>query len=129
MIHRRNFVASLAAAPFFAVPPAGAFEFAPYESAAAHKLIASGKPVIIHVYAPWCLQCHLQASILDKAKGDKTYDGVSFFKVDYDNQKDVVAQLNCPRSTLIAYRGGKEAGRMSWGITEDAVLAVLRQAV
>ena len=75
------------------------------------------------------LQCHAQASILDSLKSDRTYDGVSFFRVDYDKQKDVVAKLDCPRSTLIAYKGGKEVKRMSWGTSEDSVLNVLKAAM
>src|SRR5271166_2436015 len=65
MLTRRSvfwLVAALAAAP---PVPAAAFEFRPYDEAAAQKAIASGAPVVIHVYAPWCLQCHIQASILD----------------------------------------------------------------
>jgi thiol-disulfide isomerase/thioredoxin len=106
--------------------PAKAFEFQPYASDPARKAIAAGKPVVVHVYAWWCLQCHAQASILDRLKGDASYDGVTFFKVDYDKQKDVVAELNCPRSTLIAFKGGKEVARMSWGTSEESVLNVLK---
>jgi hypothetical protein len=57
--------------------------------------------------------------------GDKKFDGVQFFRVDYDNQKDIVAKFNCPRSTLIAFKGGKEIGRMSWGMTLASVTEVL----
>ena len=70
-----------------------------------------------------------QASILDSLKSDPAYDGVSFFRVDYDKQKDVVAKLDCPRSTLIAYKGGKEVARMSWETSQDAVLKILKAAM
>ena len=126
MPNRRQFLALVGLSPFALADPAHAFEFRPYDKAAADQAIASGKPVIIHVYATWCLQCHIQASILDGLKGDKTYDGVMFFRVDYDGQRDVVAALNCSRSTIIGYKGGKEVGRMSWGVTQDAVLEVLK---
>jgi thioredoxin 1 len=129
MSSRRFFLLGTAAAAFAALSPAQAFEFQPYDAAVVQKAIASGKPVVLHVYAPWCLQCHIQASILDGLKGDAKYDGVKFYKVDYDNQKDVVEKLNCPRSTVIAYRGGKEVARMSWGITQDSVLKVLNAAI
>ena len=61
-------------------------------------------------------------SILDGLKSDPAYDGVSFFRVDYDKQKDVVSKLDCPRATLIAYKDGKEVARMSWDTSQDAVL-------
>ena len=126
MLTRRKALALAGLAPLALASPARAFEFQPYVKATADKVIASGKPVILHVYAPWCLQCHIQASILDGLKADKAYDGIAFFKVDYDNQKDVVAALGCPRSTVIGYKGGKEVSRMSWGVTQDAVLGVLK---
>jgi thiol-disulfide isomerase/thioredoxin len=128
MWSRRSFLALVAAAPAAIGDPAQAFEFKPYDPAAVEKAIASGKPVIVHVRAWWCLQCHAQAAILDSLKSDPAYDGVSFFLVDYDKQKDIVAKLDCPRATLIAYKGGKEVDRMSWDTSREAVLAVLKAA-
>jgi thioredoxin len=128
MPSRRSFLIMMSAASLFAVP-ARAFEFQPYDPAAVQKAIASGKPVIVHVRAWWCLQCRAQASILDSLKNDPAYNGVSFFRVDYDKQKDVVAKLGCPRATLIAYKGGKEVARMSWETSQEAVLKVLKAAM
>jgi thioredoxin 1 len=126
---RRSFLILMSLAPAALAVPARAFEFKPYDASAVEKAIVSGKPVVLHVYASWCLQCHAQASILESLKNEKAYDGVSFFRVDYDKRKDVVAKLDCPRSTLIAYKGGKEVKRMSWGTSEDAVLNVLKAAL
>jgi thioredoxin 1 len=126
---RRSFLALIGLAAAAVACPASAFEFAPYDPAAVEKAIASGKPVVVHVYAPWCLQCHMQASILDGLKSDPAYDHATYFRVDYDHQKDVVAKLDCPRSTLIAYKGGKEVARMSWGISQDSVVNVLKAAM
>ena len=125
MQDRRLFLAMLGAAAL-ASSGARAFEIRPYDRGAAQSAIAAGKPVVLHVYASWCLQCHMQASILDGLKNDPVYRGVAFYRVDYDGQKDVVKALDCPRSTLIAYRGGKEVARMSWGVTEASVLDVLK---
>jgi len=57
------------------------------------------------------------------------YDGVSVFRVDYDKQKDVVGKLDCPRATLIAYKGGKEVARMSWEMSQEAVVKILKAAM
>ena len=129
MWSRRSFLTLIGAAPAAFAVPARAFEFKPYDPAAVEKAIASGKPVIVHVRAWWCLQCHAQAAILDSLKNDPAYDRVSFFLVDYDKQKDVVAKLDCPRATLIAYKGGKEVKRMSWDTSRDAVIGVLKAAM
>jgi thiol-disulfide isomerase/thioredoxin len=128
MLSRRAVFTSLAALALLA-GPASAFEFKPYDPAAVDKAIASGKPVVVHVYASWCLQCHMQKSILEELATDKKYDGVQFFRVDYDNQKDIVAKFDCPRSTLISFKGGKELGRMSWGMTQASVTDVLAKAL
>lgn len=129
MNSRRSFLAQLSLACVALTFPARAFEFHSYVPSAVEKAIASGEPVVVHVYAPWCLQCHAQAGILDSLKSDPAYGRIAFFRVDYDNQKDVVAKLNCPRSTLIAYKGGKEVARMSWDVTRDAVVKVLKAAM
>jgi thioredoxin 1 len=129
MRSRRWFLTLMGLAPAALAFPSKAFEIRPYDAAAAQKAIASGKPVVIHVHASWCLHCHAQASILDSLKSDSKYDGVTLFRVDYDNQKDVVAKLNCSRATLIAYKGGKEVKRMSWETTPDSVLNVLKAAM
>ena len=67
---RRSFLALVGLASAALACPARAFEFHPYDPAQVEKAIASGKPVIVHVYASWCLQCHMQASILDNLKND-----------------------------------------------------------
>jgi len=129
MTNRRTLLAGLALAALAVAAPVQAFEIRPYDAAAAQKAIASGGPVVLHVYASWCLQCHVQASILDNLKTDPAYDNATVFRVDYDNQKDVVAKLDCPRSTVIAYKGGKEVKRMSWGVTQASVVDVLTAAM
>jgi thiol-disulfide isomerase/thioredoxin len=129
MRSRRAFLALVGAASAAFAVSARALEFQPYDPAAAEKAIASGKPVVVHVRASWCLQCRAQASILDSLKNDPAYARVSIFLVDYDKQKDVVAKLDCPRATLIAYKGGKEVKRTSWDTSKEAVLAVLKAAM
>ena len=118
---RRSVLALIGLASVALACPAGAFEFSPYDPAVVEKATAWGKPVVVHVYAPWCLQCHMQASILDRLKSDPAYDHATYFRVDYDHQKDVVAKLDCPRSTLIAYKGGKEVARMSWDMSRNSL--------
>lgn len=104
---------------------AGAFEFKAYDASAVQKVIASGKPVVVHVFAPWCLQCRAQQTILERLSTDASFDGVAFYRVDYDKQKDAVKTLGVPRSTLIAYKDGEEVAKMSWGTSTNAVLGVL----
>jgi thiol-disulfide isomerase/thioredoxin len=117
-----------AASAAFAVP-ARAFELQSYDPAAVQKAIASGRPVVVHVAASWCLQCQAQTAILNGLKDDPAYKDLSVFRVDYDKQKDIVAKLDCPRATLIAYKGGKEIKRMSWETSQAAVVNILKAAM
>ncbi|MBY0612781.1 MAG: thioredoxin family protein [Beijerinckiaceae bacterium] len=130
MIDRRLVLSSAVASLIvFAAAPSLALDLQPYEAMTAQKLIKSGKPVIVHVYAPWCLQCRAQASILKSLPGNPDFSKISFFRVAYDDQKEVVSALNCPRSTIIAYKGGKEVARMSWGTSEEDVVRTLKAAL
>ena len=129
MYSRRFLLLGAAASAAVAAAPAHAVEFQPYTAAAVDKAIASGKPVVVHVYASWCLQCHAQASILSGLTGDRRLDAIRFFRVDDSDQKDVVSKLGVSRSTLIAYKGGKEVSRMSWGTSQEEVLRVVQAAL
>ena len=126
MLPRRSILLVRAAAVFAAIAPARAFTFQPYDGDAVSKAIKSGKPVNVRVYALSRLRRHAQGAILFGLEGDTKYDAISFFRIDYDRQKEVVAALACPRSTLIAYKGGKEIARMSWGVMQDGVVKVLQ---
>ena len=128
---RRTFALTLLTAPLAlatAAPAFAAATFQPYTPAAFAAAAKAGGPVFVHVYAPWCLQCRAQEAILERLMTDPKYAGATFFRVAYDQQKDVVAKLDVPRSTLIAYKAGRETGRMSWGVTQDAVVKVLDTA-
>jgi thiol-disulfide isomerase/thioredoxin len=112
----------------FAATGARAFEIQPYTRSAAQSAIDSGKVVVLEVYASWCPVCMMQASSVEAIKDKPNYKNISFFRIDYDTQKDVVNKLNAPRSTLIVYRGGKEVGRESWGPSQEDVAKVLMKA-
>lgn len=128
-LNRRAFALAAIAAPLALAGPAwAAATFQPYTAEAFAAATKAGGPVFVHVYAPWCLQCRAQEGILDRLMAEPRYAGATFFRVSYDQQKDVVAKLDVPRSTLIAYKGARETGRMSWGVTQDAVVKVLDTA-
>jgi thiol-disulfide isomerase/thioredoxin len=127
MTNRRLFFAVLGAAAL-AATGAGAFEIQPYRQADAQKAIASGKPVVIEVYASWCPTCQSQAAVVDALKDKPAYRDITYFRVDFDAQKDVVKALNSPRATFIVYRDGKEIARESWGSTSEDVMKILMKA-
>ncbi len=127
MKNRRIFLAALCVGALTAFG-AQAFEIQPYTQAAAQKAIASGAPVVVEVYASWCPICQAQASTINSLKNEPAYRDVTFFRVDYDAQKDVVNRLHSPRATIIVYRGGKEIARESWGATAEDVMTIMMKA-
>jgi hypothetical protein len=61
-------------------------------------------------------------------KNKPAYKDISFFRVDYEEQKNVVKMLNAPRATFIVYRGGKEVSLDSWGASGEDVAKILMNA-
>ncbi|MEW6121771.1 MAG: thioredoxin family protein [Pseudomonadota bacterium] len=131
-VNRRAFVTAslglLLAAGASSAPHAAPAAFQPYTAEAFARATKAGGPVFVHVYAPWCLQCRAQEGILSRVMTEPRFAGATFLRVSYDGQKEVVDALKVPRSTLIAFKGTRETGRMSWGVTDDAVLKVLDSA-
>jgi thiol:disulfide interchange protein len=115
----------IAAPAVFMAAPALAFEVIPYAKSAAEAAIASGKPVLLEVYASWCPTCQAQHEAVLSMKDEAAYRNFAVFQIDFDGQKDVVKALKVPRSTLILYKGGKEITRESWGATKEDVARVL----
>lgn len=111
-----------------AATSASAFQVQAYSKPAADAAIAAGKPVVLEIYAPWCGACLMQSSTVESLKTRPEFKDIAFYRVDYDNQKDVVQALNTPRATFIAYRGGKEVGRMSWSPSEEDIAKILLKA-
>ncbi len=86
----------LAAPPAFAITEA---KFTPQSLADAQK---AGKPIPVHISAPWCPICAMQHPILKSLKAAPTFMHVVMLDVDFDSQKDDVRTLGANmQSTLI----------------------------
>jgi len=73
---------------------------------------AEGKTIMVAVHADWCTTCVAMEPALERARIDDFLEGVVFFKVDYDKQRDVMMDLNVfNRSTVIVYTGADEVAR------------------
>lgn len=90
--------------------------------AAAQK---AGKPILIDVWASWCPTCKAQQPGIAAAQSIAANKGLVVMRINYDTQKAEMKPLNITRqSTLIAFKGGRETGRLI-AATDPAQIAKL----
>jgi thioredoxin 1 len=109
MLSRRGLLASLAF--IVSLTTAGAAE-KPFSQEAFAAAQTAGKPIIVHIFAPWCPTCRAQEPILHKLEADPKFSGAETFRVDFDGQKEAVRALKATnQSTIVVFKGAKEVGR------------------
>jgi thiol-disulfide isomerase/thioredoxin len=124
-----RFVSTIAAALIATLSHSFAAERMTYEANAFDNALAAGKPILVHVTAPWCGECKVQKPIVASLAAQPEYAGLTIVDVDYDTQKDALRTLKVQKqSTLVVYRGKVEVAR-AIGITKpDAIEAIMKQA-
>jgi thiol-disulfide isomerase/thioredoxin len=90
----------------------------------------AGKPVLVHVTAPWCEVCQIQKPIVKDLLGRPDFQAMQKFDVDFDSQKEILAKFRVnSQSTMIVFKGGKELDRQV-GQTDPATIeTLLREAL
>lgn len=84
-----------------------------------------GRPILIHITAPWCPTCAQQRPVVEKLAADPRFAELIIYNVDFDTQKDVVRAFGAQsQSTLIAFHGKAETAR-SVGDTDPASITAL----
>ena len=132
MIRNALFAAPFAVVALALAPAALAAEPIPFTQAAFEQAQAQNKPILVDIYAPWCPVCRAQEPVIERMAAMPENAELVIFRVDFDDQKDVVRQFRAQRqSTLIAYRGREETGR-NVGVTAyfeiDRLMATTRAA-
>ena len=78
----------------------------------------------------WCPTCAAQQQVLDKLKDKPEFAKLTIFKVDFDNQPDVVRSFGArTQSTLIAYKGATETGRSAGDTNAASIESLLKSAL
>jgi len=119
-------LAAVVASPLAAMAfTRGAFDRTAFD--AAQK---AGGPVLLHVSATWCGTCAAQRAVLDKLDGNAAFKPLTLFSIDYDTEKAVMRSFDVrERSTLIAFKAGREVGRLVGETQEGAIKALLEKAL
>jgi thioredoxin 1 len=131
MLRRRELLGMMVVPAMLALATPGlAADIKPFSQAAFDAAQAAGKPIIIDVNAPWCPTCKAQAPILSKLRAEPKYSQLVSFSIDFDSQKDLLKKFNVQRqSTLIVFKGKKEAGRSTGDTNAASIAALLAKSI
>jgi thioredoxin 1 len=109
---------------------AAAAEYRAFDQAAFAQAQAQGRPILVEVFAPWCPTCRAQSPIVRTIAADAAFANLVVFRVDYDNQREEWRALDVRRqSTLIAYNGARETGRLVAATSPDRIETLMRSAI
>ena len=108
---------------------AQALELRPYSAAELAQAQSSGRPVALIFHADWCPTCKIQQQTLESLKKESGLD-LTVLVADYDTEKDLRREHRVrSQSTLIAFKGTRETGRIVGDTSPDKIRAVLKTAL
>lgn len=105
-----------------------ALDIQPYAAETLAAKQKAGEAVALHFHADWCPTCRAQDKVFNGWKGDASVPGTLLI-VNYDKERELKRQLGVrTQSTVIAYKGAKETGRLAGDTDPKALRAVLDSA-
>lgn len=94
------------------------------------ELSRAGKPMVVHVFATWCPVCKAQKPVIESLSTQASYKDVTILNVDFDVDKASLKRFNVSsQSTLIAFKGGKEAGRTVGDASPAGIEGLFKKAI
>ncbi len=131
MLNRRLFFGALAVGAALTLSPlASAMSAKNYSQKAFDAAQAAGKPILLHITAPWCPTCRAQKPILSKLEGATKFKNVVTFDIDFDTSKALLRKLHvAQQSTLIVYKGKQEVGRSTGDTNAASIETLLSKAI
>lgn len=105
--------------------PAAAAEFKAFDRATFDAAQKAGRPILVEVNAWWCPVCASQAKTIKSIVGAPAYAKLLVLRINYDKQKTEWQKFGVQKqSTLIAFKGGRELGRLAY-VTDKAKIQAL----
>lgn len=115
-----------ASATALAFTPAALSGSIAFDRAAFEQAQAADKRILIDVWAPWCPTCRAQEPIINRLAGAAGNEDLVVFRLLFDDQKAELRRFNAQsQSTLIAYRGSRETGRLVAETNPDRIAALI----
>ena len=108
---------------------AHALEIKPYSAQALADAQKTTQPVALHFHADWCPTCRAQDKVLQSLKTEQGL-ALTVLRADYDTEKDLKRRLRVnAQSTLIVFKGQKEAARLVGDTSADGIRGALKAAL
>jgi thiol-disulfide isomerase/thioredoxin len=109
---------------------ANAAEREPFDEASFAAAQQRDARILVDISATWCPTCKLQKPIIDALADQPENRDLVIFAVDFDSQKPIVRELRAPgRSTLIAFRGGKETARSVGDVNPSSIAVLIKSTL
>ena len=107
-----------------------AAEREPFSNERFEELKADGTPFLVVFYAPWCSTCRRQEQILTSLRKEAEFSKVRELGVNWDEGVEHRAPFSISRrSTIVAFRGPTEVGRIVASTKEGEIRELLKRAV
>ncbi|MFZ5748957.1 MAG: thioredoxin family protein [Pseudomonadota bacterium] len=120
------FAAFAGIAAFAVAGHAATLNVQPYSDAAFAAAQKANRKIIVEVHAPWCPVCAAQGRALAKLSENPANRDIIIFRIDFDTQKPLWQKFGAQKqSTLIAFRGKRETGRIVYVADEASVAKLL----
>ena len=102
----------------------------PFDQAQFDAARAAGKPVAVVFHADWCPTCRAQAPVLKQLSESGDLQQLTIFVADFDAEKALKRALRVSKqSTVVVFKGGKEAARSTGDTEPGSLSALLHHAV
>jgi len=99
------------------------------ESNFKEEVLDSPLPVLVDMWAPWCMPCRMVAPAVEKIARDNA-DKIKVCKLNVDNNQNIAARYNIQGiPALLIFKDGKEYDRIVGAVPPQAIQAKLDKII
>ncbi len=103
--------------------------FPSFDQTGFEEAMAKGEKVLVHINASWCSTCKLQRDVLLPEVTTGDYGDVTFYSLDFDDDKDFMDQFDVTeRSTILMFNDGQQVARIDRSKDKALIVSKTRMA-